>query len=323
MEGGNNLKEKSAIAIERDDYYRESLRTDREESWTKRRRRMINERIAISRSLIPPKQNKITNYFAPEDPEDEPIEVESLKDEENQEDSGKKTYPRVDQHYKKSKRKYKRKCWYCNSWSHYKENCKFIRCFYCKKMGHIKSNCWKRKIDWLYRESKERSDKKDKNIKKKERRRRTKTERKKQLKIIENRASHIGFELKKTPKGEKFYMKWKELEIGMLTVNYPPMEIPKNFRQNRYNKKWIFVTANKEIPLKDFTLYDGFSNWCACGEIDLNPETFISHVKRHHHGAIPIFSQLNRPFWFDLVIYPTDELEQLFCTTLDELDCLK
>ena len=31
MEGGNNLKEKSAIAIERDDYYRESLRTDREE----------------------------------------------------------------------------------------------------------------------------------------------------------------------------------------------------------------------------------------------------------------------------------------------------
>ena len=110
MEGGNNLKEKSAIAIERDDYYRESLRTDREESWTKRRRRMINERIAISRSLIPPKQNKITNYFAPEDPEDEPIEVESLKDEENQEDSGKKTYPRVDQHYKKAKRKYKRKC---------------------------------------------------------------------------------------------------------------------------------------------------------------------------------------------------------------------
>ena len=149
MEGGNNLKEKSAIAIERDDYYRESLRTDREESWTKRRRRMINERIAISRSLIPPKQNKITNYFAPEDPEDEPIEVESLKDEENQEDSCKKTYPRVDQHYKKTKRKYKRKCWYCNSWSHYKENCKFIRCFYCKKMGHIKSNCWKRKIDWL------------------------------------------------------------------------------------------------------------------------------------------------------------------------------
>ena len=53
-------------------------------------------------------------------------------------------------------------------------------------------------------------------------------------------------------------MKWKELEIGLLKVNYPPLEIPKNFRQNRYNKKWIFVTANKEIPLKDFTLYEGF-----------------------------------------------------------------
>ena len=160
-------------------------------------------------------------------------------------------------------------------------------------------------------------------LKKKERRKRTKTERKKQLKIIENRANHIGFELKKTPNGEKFFMKWKELEIGMLTVNNPPIEVPKNFRQNHYQKKWIFVTAKKETPLKDFTLYDGFSNWCSCGEIDLNPETFISHVKRHHHGAIPIFSQLNRPFWFDCVIYPTEDLEQLFCTTLDELDCLK
>ena len=118
-------------------------------------------------------------------------------------------------------------------------------------------------------------------------------------------------------------MKWKDKEIGMLMVDNPPMEIPKKFRQGHYQKRWPFVTAKKETPLKDFTLYDGFSNWCSCGEIDLNPETFISHVKRHHHGAIPILSQLNRPFWFDWVIYPTEEIEQIFCTTLNEMDCLK
>ena len=323
MEGGNNMKKRLDKFNERDDHIKEINRKEKEESWSKRRRKMIMDRIGIKRSLFPPKQNNITNYFAPEVPKDEPIMVESCREEENQEGSGKKAYARVDQHYKRYKTKYKRKCWYCNSWSHYKENCQFIRCFYCKKMGHIKANCWKRKIDWIYRETKERSEKKERMLKKKERRKRTKTERKKQLKIIENRANHIGFELKKTPNGEKFFMKWKELEIGMLTVNNPPIEVPKNFRQNHYQKKWIFVTAKKETPLKDFTLYDGFSNWCSCGEIDLNPETFISHVKRHHHGAIPIFSQLNRPFWFDCVIYPTEDLEQLFCTTLDELDCLK
>ena len=323
MEGGNKTKERTEKIKERDDCFKETIRTEKEESWSKRRKRIIFERLAKSRSLNPPKQNNIINYFAPEVPKDEPIMVESFMEEENREDSGKKTYARVDQHYKRNKIKYKRKCWYCNSWSHYKENCKFIRCFYCKRMGHIKANCWKRKIDWIYRETKERSEKKEREKRKKERRKRTKAERKKQLRIIENRANHIGFELKKTPKGEKFFMKWKDKEIGMLAVDYPPMEIPKKFRQGHYQKRWLFVTAKKETPLKDFTLYDGFSNWCSCGEIDLNPEAFISHVKRHHHGAIPILSQLNRPFWFDWVIYPTDEIERIFCTTLDEMDCLK
>ena len=41
--------------------------------------------------------------------------VESFLEEEIQEDSSKKTYARVDQHYKRNKIKYKKKCWYCNS----------------------------------------------------------------------------------------------------------------------------------------------------------------------------------------------------------------
>ena len=41
------------------------------------------------------------------------------------------------------------------------------------------------------------------------------------MKIIENRGHHIEFELK-NPKVEKYFMKWKEFEIGILTVDYLP-----------------------------------------------------------------------------------------------------
>ena len=112
MEGGNKTKERFDKSKERDEYWKEIIRTEKEESWTKRRKRIIFERLAKSRSISPPKQNNITNYFAPEVPKDEPIMVESFMEEENQEDSGKKTYARVDQHYKRTKIKYKRKCWY-------------------------------------------------------------------------------------------------------------------------------------------------------------------------------------------------------------------
>ena len=108
MEGGNNMKKRLDKFNERDDHIKEINRKEKEESWSKRRRKMIMDKIGIKRSLFPPKQNNITNYFAPEVPKDEPIMVESCMEEENQEGSGKKTYARVDQHYKRYKTKYKR-----------------------------------------------------------------------------------------------------------------------------------------------------------------------------------------------------------------------
>ena len=87
MEGGNKTKERTDKFKERDDYIKEIIRTEKEEAWSKRRKRIIYERLAKTRSLNPPKQNNITNYFAPEVPKDEPIMVESFLEEENQEDS--------------------------------------------------------------------------------------------------------------------------------------------------------------------------------------------------------------------------------------------
>ncbi len=92
MEGGKKIKERCDKPKERAENWKEIIRTEKEESWSKRRKRIIFERLAKSRSLNPPKQNNIINYFAPEVPKDEPIMVESFMEEENQEDSGKKTY---------------------------------------------------------------------------------------------------------------------------------------------------------------------------------------------------------------------------------------
>ena len=133
----------------------------------------------------------------------------------------------------------------------------------------------------------------------------------------------IDYKLSKTEKGEKYFLFWKGIKIGQILGDNPPLSIPQKFRQHCFNKQWIFISVRKETPLRNFTLYPGFTNWCSCGEIDLSPETFIAHVKRHHNGTIPIHSQLNRPFWFDSVIYPTEELEYKFCFTLDKLETLK
>ena len=103
MEGGSKIKEITDKFKARDDCIKEIIRTEKEEAWSKRRKRIIYESLAKTRSLNPPKQNNITNYFTPEVPKDEPTKVESFMEEENQEDSGKRTYSRVDQHYKRNK----------------------------------------------------------------------------------------------------------------------------------------------------------------------------------------------------------------------------
>ena len=44
--------------------------------------------------------------------------------------------------------------------------------------------------------------------------------------------------------------------------------------------------AERTAPYNVFTLYDGLTNWCQCGLIDLNKSDFIGHVKDHHRGLI-------------------------------------
>ena len=298
----------------------EEHKLERINNWLKTRKNRIQEKPFNKRIPLPHNKNQktIEESFAQKKPEDIqlPKAMDIGMEEENQEGTMKRSYARVDQCYKIPIKRSKRKCWNCYSTSHYKQNCPYIRCFHCKKLGHVKRNCWLRKVDYLLsRLVKNTQVKENKREKKNER----KKQRKKELKIINYRAANTNVKIDKTEKGEKFFVYWKEKEIGEYIGEGLPQMVLNKFRAHQFKLNMLFVRLKRDTPLKSFTVYDGFSHWCSCGPIDMDKENFISHVKRQHQGIIPKESQLNRPFWFDWVRYKDDELEEIFCTTLSDL----
>ena len=93
---------------------------------------------------------------------------------------------------------------------------------------------------------------------------------------------------------------WLGKEIGKYTG--PGLLGPTlvKLRKNQFNWELIFRLTEKAAPYKTFKLYEGLSNACACGEIDLEARNFNDHIKDHHYGVVPKGSQINRPPWFDL-----------------------
>ena len=199
-------------------------------SWLKKRRDSIFKRLLNKRlSKRQPIQSKIDIYFALEASSNEPMQVQFDK-KEDKEAPGKKTYARVDHHSKKNNFKRSKKCWNCKSRYHYKENCLKIQCFYCREIGHIKANCWRKKLDFIYKILRDNDEKKEKEKKKRRRRKLNKQERRKQLKIIGNRAMNIDYKLFKTDKGDKNFSFWKGIKIGQILGDNPPLSFPQKFR---------------------------------------------------------------------------------------------
>ena len=60
-------------------------------------------------------------------------------------------------------------------------------------------------------------------------------------------------------------------------------------------------------------------NFVILFEIDLGKDIFFKHVKLKNNGIIPINSKVNRPFWMDWVKFRSDNLEELFCYTQEDL----
>ena len=59
----------------------------------------------------------------------------------------------------------------------------------------------------------------------------------------------------------------ENFEIGEFKGTGHPNQIIQKYQQHQYEDKLMQVYIKKEIPLSRFTLYEGFSNWCDCGEI--------------------------------------------------------
>ena len=180
----------------------------------------------------------------------------------------------------------------------------------------MKANCWIRKVDFLLSRLVTNAQEKESKKKKKQEK---KVQRKKELKIMNYRALNTKTKIKNTEKGDIFFLYWKYKEIGEYMGEGLPQQILNKFQTHHFHKNMLFVRIKRDTPLKSFTVYEGFSHWCSCGQIYISKEYFISHVKRQHQGIIPHDSQLNRPFWYDWVKFKSEELEELYCYTLSDL----
>ena len=286
-----------------------------------RRKSMIQEKLFQKRHLqSQSKQRTLLQFFAPEEPKDIQMKENVQMVEENKEEEIRgKRYPNLNQHFKKRTKKSRKRCWYCFSFSHLKRYCPNIHCFYCGNYGHIKKDCHKKKINYLYSILKEMAVKEEKRKNKKEKKKEKREEKKQQIKIMMNRALYMNSEVKKTEKGDKMMIRWKNMEIGEFIGQGLPQVTIEKIKQHQFNPKLFNVLLKKNSPINSLTLYNGFSFWCACGEIDFDRTNFLIHVRRKHENIVPMHSQLNRPFWFDWVLYKTDTLEQDFCYTLSDL----
>ena len=284
-----------------------------------REKRKINERKKLILKIMLDKriqtaykneQQKITDFLAQED-----------KEELIEEDPRKRGYLNLSQHKKVHKHKNKKKCWVCKSPKHLKKSCPRIRCFYCHRLGHIKATCYERKVNYIYGKLMEDLAQRIKRQEKKKMEELTKDEEiKRQINIMKKRAKEIEYKLEKTEKGEVFVAKLNGITIGNYTGPGLPGPIHEKLKANEFNWGLINRLAERTAPYNVFTLYDGLTNWCQCGLIDLNKRDFIGHVKDHHRGLIMQGCQLNRPPWFDLVQYINDEIEEIICFTEEDLD---
>ena len=68
----------------------------------------------------------------------------------------------LNQHYRRTKRVSRKKCWNCKSANYLRDHCPYIRCFHCHRLGHVKAHCFMKKIDKLLEVLEKENKKKEK-----------------------------------------------------------------------------------------------------------------------------------------------------------------
>ena len=143
---------------------------------------------------------------------------------------------------------------------------------------------------------------------------------KRQIKIFQKSAKELEYGLVKTGEGEIMASKQKGKIIGKYTGPGLPGPIQCDLQPTSSNWGIMDRLVERTAPYNTFTLYDGFLNYCQCGEIDLSKRDFIGHVKDHHRGLVQKGSQLNKPPWLGWILFINDEVEEIFCYSDRDLD---
>ena len=107
------------------------------------------------------------------------------------------------------------------------------------------------------------------------------------MKIIQHRAAYTETFLKKNEKGEKLWIKWKDVELWKYTGAGNPKTTINKIREYDFKLKSLYMLIKKDSHLNRLTMYDGLSNWCGCGEIDQGKEVFIHHARLNLKGKVP------------------------------------
>ena len=270
-------------------------------SWGQLRNQFLEERLSKRKSevqkilmskrlsLVQKTQEKLDKYLGKEEHEHIQVDLEPnmIQLEGNKETIEERGYPNPNLHQRIKKKKSKKKCWICRSFKHLKKSCPYMKCFYCSRYGHTKKECWRRKINYLFNKIMEECKHKEKKLTTKEKKKEKKKQRNLEMKVIEQRVSFTNEFLKKTQEREKWWLKWKDVELGEYTGRGNPQTIINKIREHDYKIKSLLVLLKKDTPLNLLTVYDEFSNWCGCGEIDQGKEVFIYHVRQAHKGVIP------------------------------------
>ena len=126
-------------------------------------------------------------------------------------------------------------------------------------------------------------------------------------------------ELKKTEKGDKMMVKCKDKEIQEFIGQGLQQVSINNIKQYQFNHKLLNVLLKKDSPINSLTLHNGFSLWCSCLEIEEDKVTFLTNVIRKYQNMLQVNSQIDLPFWFELVLYKTKALEYIFGFNLSYL----
>ena len=96
----------------------------------------------------------------------------------------------------------------------------------------------------------------------------------------------MNFRLRNTPKGDIMSMLWKKKHVRDYIGPGLPSAIIEKLQQHKYHWKYINVLVDHDIPLKKLKLYNGLTNWCACGIQDLGRNDFFGYVAELQHGMI-------------------------------------